>query len=74
MSRVDSAFTKTLTAPEQDDNIFRLKTLHSRGLLISRRNVVLSQSRLRLLRVFHLPIRLDSPLRPRSAQLSYRRS
>jgi len=44
------------------DSISRLETVHPRGLLVARRSTVLSRSRLGLLRFFHLPIRLDSPL------------
>jgi hypothetical protein len=47
-----------------------LKTLHPRGLLVARRNTILFRSRLGLLRFFHLPIRLDSPL-PRQLATSH---
>src|SRR5947207_14118719 len=53
-----------------DTNLDDLKTLHPRGLLVARRNTILSRSRLGLLRFFHLPIRLDSPL-PRQLATSH---
>jgi hypothetical protein len=64
--RVDSAITKR----EQDESISRLKSLPHRCPLVARRNTILSRSRLGLLRFFHLPIRLDSPL-PRQLATSY---
>jgi len=45
-------------------------SLHHRGLLVAQRNIIMSRSRLGLLRFFHLPIRLDSPL-PRQLATSY---
>lgn len=43
-------------------SISRLKTLHPRSLLVAQHNIILSRSRLGLLRFFHLPIRFNSPL------------